>query len=135
MQESQSSGYKTQGSAELGAQLNALPALGSRLIDSYACLLNAVFALIKAKAKANLKMLIAIITLIATAVFLTCAVWVGLQVLIAFSLISLGLNVFAASGLVLVANLIAIYYLLSTASWLFDITYDEFIDGFFSQIK
>ncbi len=136
MIESQSSANKTQGSAaELGAQLTALPALGNRLLESYIDLLSAFFALLKAKVKANLKMLITITALITAAIFLTCVVWVSLQVLIAYSLVNLGLSVFAASTLVLSINAVVIYYLISTASLLFDITYDELIDESSSHSK
>ncbi|GAA0817450.1 hypothetical protein GCM10009111_18680 [Colwellia asteriadis] len=123
----------TQQSIDMGAQLNALPELGSRLLLGYQQSFSAFFSLLQAKAKANIKMLIAIMALVTSAVFLLCAVWISIQAMIVYGLIHLGLPTLMAAIMVLTLNLFVIYYLLTTAISLFDITYDEFIHGFFTD--
>ncbi|NOU50606.1 hypothetical protein HG263_08630 [Pseudoalteromonas sp. JBTF-M23] len=132
MKESLSSAHSEQGSVSLKAQFDALSDQGRQLIASYIDLFSNYSDLLKAKLKANLKILMTIFSLIVAAVMLLTMVWASLQVVFAYALVSTGFSWYASAGVVMTVNVVLVYYLIATAVKLFDKASGDLLDDFFN---
>ncbi|MCF6436289.1 MULTISPECIES: hypothetical protein [Pseudoalteromonas] len=132
MKESLGSSQKEQGSVDLKAQFDALSDQGRQLVASYIDIFSSYSNLLKAKLKANLKLLVTIFSLIVAAVMLMMMVWASLQVVLAYALVSTGFSWYASAGLVMALNVALVYYLTATAVRLFDKASGDLLDDFFN---